>query len=105
MGFFSDVDETKAFKTAEEETITAVNRVKKAVEALSSAIHGLDVKGDYAKQWTTATTHFDTKTAECKKSCDLLAKAVADHGRSTDTANDTASQGYGNLARAAQGLV
>jgi hypothetical protein len=105
MGFFSDVDESKAFQTAEQETVTAIRRVQKAVDALRTAIHGLDVKGDYAEQWKTATVTFDTTSQECKKNCERLAQAVAEHGHSTDGANANAAQGYGQLAKAATGLV
>ena len=105
MGFFSDVDQTKAFQTAEQDTLTAIRRVQKAVDALSSAIHGLDVKGDYADTWKKATHTFDTTSQACKKNCDDLAAAVAAHGRSTDTANVNATQGYEGLAKAATGLV
>jgi uncharacterized protein YukE len=105
MGFFSDVDQTKAFQTAEQETVAAIRRVQKAVDTLSQAIHGLDVKGDYADQWKTAVTTFDTTSQECKRNCDQLAEAVAAHGHSTDTANANAATGYGSLAKAATGLV
>jgi uncharacterized protein YukE len=105
MGFFSDVDQTKAFQTAEQETVTAIRRVQKAVDTLSQAVHGLDVKGDFAEQWRTAVTTFDTTSQECKRNCDQLAQAVADHGRSTDTANQNAAQSYGTLAKGASGLV
>jgi hypothetical protein len=105
MGFFSDVDETQAFQTAEQETITAITHVKRAVEALTQAVHGLDVKGDFANQWKTAVTTFDTTSAECKKNCDELAAAVAAHGRNTDSANQQAATAYGQMARAASGLV
>jgi hypothetical protein len=105
MGFFSDVDNSKAFQTAEEETNTAINHVKTAVQRLHDAVHGLDVKGDFATQWKAATVNFDESTTQCQTSCRNLAEAVRTHGQSTDTANANATQGYTNLARGASGLV
>jgi hypothetical protein len=105
MGFFSDVQHTQAFQTAEQETVTAIRRVQKAVDTLSQAVHGLDVKGEYADQWKLAVTTFDSTSQECKRNCDQLAEAVAAHGRATDTANQNAAQGYGALAKSATGLV
>jgi uncharacterized protein YukE len=105
MGFFSDVTQTQAFQTAEQETVTAVRRVQRAVDTLTQAVHGLDVKGDFADQWKRAVTTFDATSQECKRNCDELAAAVAAHGRSTDTANQNAAQAYGSLAQGANGIV
>jgi hypothetical protein len=105
MGYFSDVDQTKVFQTAEQETVTAIRHVQKAVDALSQAVHGLDVGGDFAQQWKTAVTTFDTTSQECKRNCDQLAEAVAAHGHSTDGANQNASAAYQQLGKAATGLV
>lgn len=105
MGFFSDVQETKAFQTTEEETVAAVRHVMRAVDNLSQAVHGLDVKGEFAEQWKTAVTTFDTTSQECKRNCEQLAAAVATHGRNTETANVNAAQSYGAMAKSASGLV
>ena len=105
MGYFSDAHETRAFQTAEQETVTAIRQVQKAVDELSAAVHGLDVKGDFAEQWRTAVTTFDVTSQECKRNCDQLAAAVAAHGRSTEAANQSAADSYGAMARAATGLV
>ena len=105
MSYFSDVDQTKAFQTAEDETLSAIRRVQAAVDHLSQAIHGLDVKGQFAETWKQAVTTFDTTSQECKKNCDQLAAAVAAHGRNTESSNQAAADAYGSLARSADGLV
>jgi hypothetical protein len=105
MSFFSDVTQTKAFQTAEEETVSAIRRVQSAVDSLKEAVHGLDIKGDYAEKWKAAVTTFDTTSQECKRNCDQLALAVAAHGQRTESANQSASDAYGSMAKGAGGLV
>jgi uncharacterized protein YukE len=105
VSYFSDVDQTKAFQTAEEETVSAIKRVQVAVDQLRSAVHGLDVKGQFAETWKQAVTTFDATSQECKKNCDQLAAAVAAHGRNTEISNQAATDAYGTLAKNATGLV
>jgi uncharacterized protein YukE len=102
---FADVVDTKAFKDAEGDTLEAVRRVYKAVTNLTQAVHGLDVKGEFADTWKRAVTNFDRTSAECKRNVEDLAQAVATHGGNTDRANTQAAEGYRKLGRAAQGLV
>jgi uncharacterized protein YukE len=105
MSFFTDVSQTKAFQTAEEETVSAIRRVQSAVDTLTQAVHGLDIKGDFAEKWKAAVTTFDTTSQECKRNCDQLANAVAAHGRSTEASNQSAADAYGSMAKSANGLV
>jgi hypothetical protein len=105
MPFFTDVADTKAFQHAERDTLDAVARVGKAVDALTQAVHGLDVKGEFADTWKRAVGTFDRTSQECKRNCEQLALAVATHGRNTDTANAGAAETYQRLAQAADGLV
>src|SRR5262245_7746309 len=102
---YADVVDTKAFKDAETDTLQAVDRVGKAVDQLTQAVHGLDVKGDFADTWKRAVSNFDRTSHECKRNVEQLAEAVATHGRNTDSANSGAAQRYGQLANAAEGLV
>jgi len=102
---YSDVVDTKAFKDAEQDTLQAVGRVGKAVDALTQAVHGLDVKGEFADTWKRAVTNFDNTSRECKRNVEQLAAAVATHGGNTDRANTEAAEGYRGLASAAEGLV
>jgi uncharacterized protein YukE len=102
---YSDVVDTKAFKDAESDTLQAVGRVGKAVDALTQAVHGLDVKGEFADTWKRAVTNFDRTSRECKRNVEQLAEAVATHGGNTDRANTEAAAGYRGLASAAEGLV
>jgi DNA-binding ferritin-like protein len=107
MSFFTDVVDTRAFQTAEQDTLQSINKVMGSVDHLVQAVHGLDVKGQFAEQWHAATSAFDTTTQECKKGCDRLAEAVRVHGQNTDRANQSAADAYQNLASAAHrgGLV
>src|SRR5215204_3608521 len=100
---YSDVADTKAFKDAETDTLQAVGQVGKAVDALTQAVHGLDVKGEFADTWMRAVTSFDRTSHDCKRNVEQLAQAVATHGRNTETANTSAAEGYRKLAAAADG--
>jgi uncharacterized protein YukE len=100
---YADVVDTKAFKDAESDTLQAVRRVSKAVANLTQAVHGLDVKGEFADTWKQAVTNFDRTSAQCKRNVEQLAEAVRTHGSNTDQANTSAAEGYRNLARAAEG--
>jgi uncharacterized protein YukE len=102
---YADVVDTKAFKIAESDTLQAVRQVGKAVTQLTDAVHGLDVKGAFADTWKQAVTNFDRTSQECKRNVEQLAQAVATHGRNTDSANTAAAERYGQLAKAAEGLV
>ena len=99
---YADVVDTKAFKDAEGDTLQAVRRVGKAVTQLTEAVHGLDVKGEFADTWKQAVTNFDRTSQECKRNVEQLAQAVATHGRNTDSANTTAAEGYRKLGQAAR---
>lgn len=103
MSFFSDVVDTRAFATAEQDTLAAIRKVVSSVDHLVSAVHGLDVKGQFADQWHQATAAFDATTQECKRGCDRLAEAVLVHGQNTDRANTSAADAYRSLASAARG--
>jgi uncharacterized protein YukE len=105
MSFYSDVADTKAFQSAEADTLQAVHRVMQAVDAMTQAVHGLDVRGEFADTWKRAVTAFDTTSRECTRNCERLAEAVATHGRNTDQANTGAAEQYARLAQAATGLV
>lgn len=105
MSFYSDVADTKAFQTAEADTLQAVQRVIKAVDALTQAVHGLDVRGEFADTWRRAVSAFDATSRECSRNCEQLAVAVATHGQNTDQANTGAAEQYQQLARAATGLL
>jgi uncharacterized protein YukE len=100
---FADVVDTKAFRDAETDTLQAVRRVYKAVTNLTQAVHGLDVKGEFADTWKRAVTNFDRTSAECKRNVEDLAEAVRTHGGNTDQANTSAAEGYRKLAQAAEG--
>jgi hypothetical protein len=102
---YADVVDTKAFQDAESDTLQAVRRVGKAVSQLTDAVHGLDVKGEFADTWKQAVTNFDRTSTECRHDVEQLAQAVATHGRTTDSANTAAAERYGRLANAADGLV
>jgi uncharacterized protein YukE len=102
---YSDVADIRAFKDAETDTLDAVRRVGKAVDALTQAVHGLDVKGEFADTWKRAVGNFDRTSNECKRNVEHLAEAVATHGRNTDNANTGAAEQYRKLASGAEGLV
>lgn len=100
-GSFSDIADTRAFEVAQQETLDAVGRVARAVEALSATVHGLPVEGEFASAWQAAVAKFDAGSQATKRNCVQLADAVRSHGRSTDAANVSAAQAFHDLARKA----
>ena len=105
MSYYTDVANIKAFEEAEADTLQAVGRVAKAVDALTRAVHGLDVSGEYAETWKRAVVTFERTSQQCKRNVEQLAAAVATHGRNTDTANTAAAESYQRMAKGADGLV
>ena len=105
MSFFSDVTDSAAFRTAADDTVAAVARVKRAVDVLTEAVHGLDVRGDFAVAWRQAISRFDETSLACKRDCEQLAEAVRAHGGGTDAASSQAADAFTHQAKAAEGLV
>ena len=105
MSFFSEVTESGAFSTAADDTVAAITRVSRAVDTLTQAVHGLDVRGDFAVAWRQAVTRFDETRLDCKRNCEQLAEAVRAHGQNTESANASAAEAFTRQARAAEGLV
>jgi hypothetical protein len=102
---YADVADTKAFKTAETDTLNAVARVAKAVDSLTQVVNGLPVRGQFADAWKKAVGSFNTISQESKRNSDELAHAIATHGANTDMANVAAAEDYRRLHQAAEGAT
>jgi hypothetical protein len=104
--FASDVRDSHAFVIARQDTLDAIEQMKRAVGNMQSTVNGLPVAGRYATAWRSAVAAFNTVAEATKKNADELAEAVLVHGRNTDTANDSGQEIFNKLANQAQaGLV